>query len=396
LSEHWDVTESAGTLRVSTDYYGPYAGNIDEGTGAFSIDPGQPYPLCGTNSVQGSVAADGLTFTGTQELHIAQLLPGPAFECLTHITDVSGSRCGNQQLDDGEDCDDGNQLDGDCCSSSCTYDPPATACTDDLDVCTDDKCDGAGVCEHIDNTAACSDPAGCGSGNCNAGSCVISAPEPVGTSCDKDASVCTPDTCDGSGVCVAGDPIDCSPCGYCSPLSGCVGPGSDPCDRADKEASISVRLDSKGTRQQVSALLEDFAVPQSSLGDPTTSTDYTLCLYQSDSGDGGNVIFRGTVPADGMCGTKPCWTLTGNNGFVYKDRAGSADGIGLVKATLGGGFRFRGKGENLALPDLFPDNITLSAKIVARDGATTTGCWYRAAARERQSLTSYKGSSTGG
>lgn len=35
----------------------------------------------------------------------------------------SGSCCGNGVLEPGEDCDDGNLADGDCCSSLCTYEP---------------------------------------------------------------------------------------------------------------------------------------------------------------------------------------------------------------------------------------------------------------------------------
>jgi cysteine-rich repeat protein len=56
--------------------------------------------------------------------------------------------CGNFILEAGETCDDGNRLDGDCCSSSCTSDPADTACPGNGDLCTPGVCSGSGVCLH--------------------------------------------------------------------------------------------------------------------------------------------------------------------------------------------------------------------------------------------------------
>jgi len=61
------------------------------------------------------------------------------------------SLCGNGVLDAGEDCDDGS----DCCSTRCTFAPAGTACTDDGNVCTADRCDGAGHCAHGDRPDDC-------------------------------------------------------------------------------------------------------------------------------------------------------------------------------------------------------------------------------------------------
>jgi cysteine-rich repeat protein len=56
--------------------------------------------------------------------------------------------CGDGILDALEECDDGNLLDGDCCSSACVFEPADTPCEDDGNPCTIDACDGAGVCAH--------------------------------------------------------------------------------------------------------------------------------------------------------------------------------------------------------------------------------------------------------
>ena len=81
--------------------------------------------------------------------------------------------CGDGILDPGEECDDGNGMDGDCCSSLCTFEPSGSPCHDDGNVCTDDVCNGAGVCQHLANSASCTDHDLCTTGDtCVGGVCV--------------------------------------------------------------------------------------------------------------------------------------------------------------------------------------------------------------------------------
>jgi cysteine-rich repeat protein len=58
--------------------------------------------------------------------------------------------CGNGVVDSGEQCDDGNTLgtaeDGNCCTSTCQFEPAGSFCFADYDFCTVDACDGAGAC----------------------------------------------------------------------------------------------------------------------------------------------------------------------------------------------------------------------------------------------------------
>ena len=83
--------------------------------------------------------------------------------------------CGNGRLDGQEQCDDGNTVDGDCCSSRCLFEGVATACASDGRECTDDHCDGQGTCIHpnvLDGTV-CDDQDLCTQLDaCLAGDCV--------------------------------------------------------------------------------------------------------------------------------------------------------------------------------------------------------------------------------
>ncbi len=162
-----------------------------------------------------------------------------------------GMPCGNGILDPMEQCDDGNALDGDCCSSSCTFDPGGTPCASDGNVCTDDVCNPTGGCTHPANAAPCGDGFFCtvndtcsggscagtardcsSAGNqCNVGVCdeaqdqCVAQPVSNGTGCiDGDACTQT-DTCQ-NGTCTGANPVvctaqdQCHDAGTCNPLTG--------------------------------------------------------------------------------------------------------------------------------------------------------------------------------
>ena len=63
--------------------------------------------------------------------------------------------CGDGILDGGESCDDGNVANGDCCSSSCFFDPAESVCFDDGNPCTLNQCDGAGTCGVAEPRTGC-------------------------------------------------------------------------------------------------------------------------------------------------------------------------------------------------------------------------------------------------
>ena len=198
----------------------------------------------GSSTLWANVSADGgvVVFASSA----TNLVPNDA----NFVSDVFAwiDTCGNGTLDPDEACDDGNRVDGDCCSATCQAEPAGGAC-DDGDLCTQtDACDGSGACAGA-NPVACADDGGqCGTpAACDpaTGACVTGAPRDAGAPCD-DGDLCTQsDACDGAGACVGADPVVCAPGGdgqcntasSCDPATGaCVGgPSQDgtTCDDGD-------------------------------------------------------------------------------------------------------------------------------------------------------------------
>ena len=119
------------------------------------------------------------------------LPPGGVQTNLFNLMGKKASICGNGVVEPGEQCDDGNTLDGDCCSSTCQFDPAGAPCTGTNVCLTATTCDGAGVCGGGTPTlSACNDGNVCTvADTCFNGACVG-----VPNTCD-DANVCTTDFC---------------------------------------------------------------------------------------------------------------------------------------------------------------------------------------------------------
>jgi subtilisin family serine protease len=143
------------------------------------------------------------------------------------------SSCGDGQVDSGEDCDDGNTQEGDCCSRTCSFEVSGSSCENGDACTTGDSCDGSGSCSagaplSCDDGAFCNgvescDPVqGCQAGtavDCSDGvTCTIDACNEATDNCDNtpDHSACDDrtfcngaETCDPALGCQAGAPVDC-------------------------------------------------------------------------------------------------------------------------------------------------------------------------------------------
>jgi cysteine-rich repeat protein len=137
---------------------------------------------------------------------------------LDEDTSTGPSPCGDGVIDAGEQCDDGNIADGDCCSAICQYEANGSSCNDNLFCTTPDTCNGAGTCSGPVN--ACSDGIACTNDSCNeiadicnnivndsncdnslycdgAETCdaTLDCQSAAAVACD-DSNTCTVDTCD--------------------------------------------------------------------------------------------------------------------------------------------------------------------------------------------------------
>jgi cysteine-rich repeat protein len=205
------------------------------------------------------------------------------------------SLCGDNQVGLSEDCDDGNTLNGDCCSSTCQFEADGSPCPDS-DLCNgDETCDGAGTCE-----------------------------DGPPLDCDDD-NVCTQDSCDAQDGCLNAT----------EPQNGCLTATKGILLYKDNTNNAKDKLVWKWIKGE-STMTSDF-------GTPTGTTSYTLCLYA-----GTTALGDATIPP-GLA-----WSPISTKGFKYKDTSGTPDGI--IKAKLKSStvakskVLVKGKGANL--PDL--------------------------------------------
>jgi cysteine-rich repeat protein len=148
-------------------------------------------------------------------------------------------RCGNGNVDPGEECDDRNAVAGDCCSPTCQLEPDGQAC-DDGRFCTLNSVCSQGTCGG-GTPRLCDDGNACTADRCDEPSaqCIYDASLRTGAACD-DGNACTQqDACNG-GSC-QGAPVVCddgNPCTTetCDPGVGCRSTNADgaSCDDGDQ------------------------------------------------------------------------------------------------------------------------------------------------------------------
>ncbi|MEE8267878.1 MAG: choice-of-anchor Q domain-containing protein [Gemmatimonadales bacterium] len=152
-------------------------------------------PLAGSPAIDGAIATVNSPATDQRG--------APRSGGLDDLGAVELAECGNGILNAGEACDDGNSLDGDCCSATCGFESLFSACDLDMSVCTVDFCNGGGLCLPASSPVLCYDGNPCTDDQCNdATGCVFTNNT---TSCDDGDSCTTADTC-GGGVCLGGPP----------------------------------------------------------------------------------------------------------------------------------------------------------------------------------------------
>ncbi|HEY0301655.1 MAG TPA: hypothetical protein VGC36_09995, partial [Rhizomicrobium sp.] len=246
------------------------AGSIDLATGAFSLDelprfPANfPSPGCFWGGLDGQLSADDTSFAATGVFYQRTLM-----HCLQVAVSLTGTRCGNAVIDAGEQCDDGDLADGDGCSSTCQVDSCWT-CTGVPSLCS---------------------------------------PRANGTACALDNACVTGRAC-SAGVCGGGTAVTCDACLACDPAAGCiVAPRSD-CGAAGRSSATLSSSPVTGADKLSWRWLRGAAVDLVSLGNPTTGTDYDVCVYD-ESGAAPTLLLHAAAPAG--AGWRPA-----GSGFSYR------------------------------------------------------------------------------
>src|SRR5439155_1671677 len=157
---------------------------------------------------------------------------------------IAGACCGDGVVEAGEECDDGNLVDGDCCSSSCQFEPSTTTCRPAAGPCdVAEFCTGrSGTCPADTFQPATFECRGA-TGSCDAAelctgtsaTCPADAFQPATVECRPAAGACdAAEFCTGtSGLCPA-DAKSTAVCraaaGGCDVAESCDGSNDCPAD----------------------------------------------------------------------------------------------------------------------------------------------------------------------
>jgi hypothetical protein len=322
-----------GTTLILTIPGDTLTGTIDPATGALTLSdnvPCNPPFGSGPTTLAGTVAADGLTFSGTYAKGV-----GPM--CHPASTPVNGWRspatCGNGVVDPGEQCDNGSNLPGGCCDPGCRFFASGTPCST------------ANVC--VNNN-----------------------------------------TCDGAGTCVTGPPLACDACSSCdATAAACVASPAVSCRAPTVSGAAQLTLKSTGPRlgwkwtKGQATTLADF-------GDPLHTDTYALCVYD-ESHAMPSTLIRATVPS----GTNWRAAGTSGFTYKDKlGVADGVTGISLRAGAAGQAkIKVAAKGSHLTLPPL---PLALPVAVQLRGHGECWGADYLAAGIKKNTATEFSGKSS--
>lgn len=307
----------------------------------YCIEQSNPVPFCGDAIPEGGEACDEGDDT---------------VACDDDCT-VVACQDGNHNAAAGEECDDGNAMNGDGCDSSCQLEVPV-----------------AWSCE----------PALFDDGNCHCGCGALDAdcPDALAASCDQ--SLCgvgrTPGASDNS-VCIMPCPAEPVPASSC---------------RQSAKSKLSIANSADPAKDKLAwQWSKGDGIAQADLGAPDVDTEYRLCIWDSASS-------TYSLEAELVVAPSPtAWTDADPKGWKYNDKLGASDGVSKITLKTGadgaGSVKFQAKGTSLTLPaGASPtEYFTSDPKVVVQLLSGTGECWtgsFDADATTKNEAASFKSS----
>jgi cysteine-rich repeat protein len=133
------------------------------------------------------------------------------------IATYRAARCGNGAIEPGEQCDDGNTTNGDCCSAACLFEAAGTSCRASAGPCdVAETCTGTSAACPADQLAAAGTTCRAAAGTCDvaetctgtAAACPADAFVAAGTTCRAAAGPCdVAETCTGTAAACPADQL---------------------------------------------------------------------------------------------------------------------------------------------------------------------------------------------
>jgi cysteine-rich repeat protein len=235
----------------------------------------------------------------------------PQVRCTTVLEPV----CGNGIVEPGEECDDGNRRDGDCCSAECKVEPAGSPCSDG------DPCTLSDVC--------------------------------VATTCRG-----TPISCPACLACVEGECV-------ANARKDCAAPA------APRHDGLSIVHPKNAARDRLAWTWRGARDIPWDPGDPLTKNDLNLCLF--DESTAPRILLHAIAPAASQCGKRPCWSQ--KKGVLGYAAGGPISGLRRIildpRAPKGRRIMLAAGGDTVALPPSGPLPVPLRLQLQVDSG----GCW---------------------
>lgn len=283
--------------------------------------------------------------------------------------------CGNGQVDPGEQCDDGNNIETDGCTSSCTIGPGAPASP------TRTPTGAASATATHSPTPSLTfsatrtptrTPTFTPTRTATPTPSSTPTRTPTATMTPTRTASLTPTRTPTAGVtATATSTATPSP----TPFGGCPAQPAPGCALSGKAVVAAKKPGDPKGNQLVFQWLRGAETVAADLGSPTTGGNYHLCAY-SNAGLG---IALG-IPAASVCSNgRACWSIVGQpdkvKGYRYRDSGRVHDGVQTVLLASGdegyAKIAVKAKGERLRLPGLA--NLALGLRVqVSSDGGE---CW---------------------